>query len=86
MDEKPVMVIGAGPGGLAAANELSKHGIKPVVLEKNKMIGGLARTESYKGYNFDIGGHRFFTKSDLIVALASVIGTPKHSAIIDVSR
>jgi len=66
MDEKPVIVIGAGPAGLAAANELSRRGIKPIVLEKSKMIGGIARTETYKGYNFDIGGHRFFTKSDVI--------------------
>lgn len=57
------VVIGGGPAGLTAAYELTKHGVKPVVLEKDRIVGGIARTESYKGYRFDMGGHRFFTKS-----------------------
>ncbi|MEM6507074.1 MAG: NAD(P)/FAD-dependent oxidoreductase [Planctomycetota bacterium] len=57
------IVIGGGPAGLTAAYELTKHGVKPVVLEKDNIVGGIARTESYKGYRFDMGGHRFFTKS-----------------------
>ncbi|MBD2256131.1 NAD(P)/FAD-dependent oxidoreductase [Pseudanabaena sp. FACHB-2040] len=56
------VVIGAGPAGLTAAYELVKHGIKPVVLEQADKVGGISRTETYKGYRFDIGGHRFFTK------------------------
>jgi len=63
MHTEPVVIIGAGPAGLAAAHELIGHGIRPIVLERADMVGGLARTESYKGYLFDIGGHRFFTKN-----------------------
>ena len=56
------IVIGAGPAGLTAAYELAKHGKKSVVLERADKVGGISRTETYKGYRFDIGGHRFFTK------------------------
>jgi protoporphyrinogen oxidase len=59
-------VIGAGPAGLTAAYELTKLGESAVVLEQDDIVGGIARTESYKGYYFDIGGHRFFTKVPLI--------------------
>ena len=62
MKHYPVAIVGAGPAGLTAAYELVKQGIIPVVLEKGDKVGGLARTESYKGYRFDIGGHRFYTK------------------------
>jgi len=57
-----VVVIGAGPAGLTAASELCKAQIPSVVLEKDNVVGGISRTVSYKGYLFDIGGHRFFTK------------------------
>jgi protoporphyrinogen oxidase len=60
---EPVVIIGAGPAGLTAAYELTKHGISPIVLEQSGGVGGIARTESYKGYFFDMGGHRFYTKS-----------------------
>ena len=60
--DKKVVIIGAGPAGLTAAYELSKEGIPSVVLEKDSVVGGLARTVNYRGYHFDIGGHRFFTK------------------------
>ena len=60
--KKPVVIIGAGCAGLTAAYELCKVGVESVVLEKDNTIGGLARTVDYKGYHFDIGGHRFFTK------------------------
>ena len=56
------MIIGAGPAGLTAAYELSKHERSAVVLESDNVVGGIARTVDYKGYLFDIGGHRFFTK------------------------
>ncbi|MEO2048070.1 MAG: FAD-dependent oxidoreductase [Pirellulales bacterium] len=62
--ETKVVVIGAGPAGLTAAYELTKKGIATTVLEKDSIVGGIARTETYKGYSFDMGGHRFFTKSD----------------------
>ena len=60
--EKQVVVIGGGPAGLTAGYELTKFDLRPVVLEKESLVGGLARTESYKGFHFDMGGHRFFTK------------------------
>jgi protoporphyrinogen oxidase len=60
--EKKVVVIGAGPAGLTAAFELSKAGVRSVVLDKDNMVGGISRTVKYRGYHFDIGGHRFFTK------------------------
>ena len=56
------VIVGAGPAGLTAAHELTKHGVKPIVFESDSMVGGIARTENYKGFRFDIGGHRFFTK------------------------
>ena len=62
MKDDPVLIIGAGPAGLTAAYELVKRNIQPIVIEKSNTLGGLARTEMYKGYRFDIGGHRFFTK------------------------
>ena len=60
---RQVIVIGAGPAGLTAAYELTKYGETPIVLEQMDIVGGLSRTESYKDYYFDMGGHRFFTKS-----------------------
>lgn len=60
--QKKVVIIGAGPAGLTAAYELCKEGVPSVVLEKDDVVGGISRTVNYKGYLFDIGGHRFFTK------------------------
>jgi len=59
---KRVVIAGGGPAGLTAAYELYRKGIQSIVLEKDNVVGGLARTVDYKGYHFDIGGHRFFTK------------------------
>lgn len=59
----PIIVIGGGPAGLTAAYELVKQQQTPIVLEKYNKVGGIARTENYRGYHFDMGGHRFFTKS-----------------------
>lgn len=69
MNGDPVVIIGAGPAGLTAAYELVKRGVRPIVLEKADKVGGLARTEVYKGYRFDIGGHRFFTKAEEVQRL-----------------
>lgn len=57
-----MVLIGAGPAGLTAAYELSKHHVPCILLERDAVVGGLARTVEYKGYLFDIGGHRFYTK------------------------
>jgi protoporphyrinogen oxidase len=57
-----VIIIGAGPAGLTAAYQLSKVGRESVVIEKDRVVGGISRTVNYKNYLFDIGGHRFFTK------------------------
>ena len=63
-NEGVVAVIGGGPAGLTAAYELHRLGsrMKPIVVEADKIVGGIARTESHRGFRFDIGGHRFFTK------------------------
>ena len=62
MPSPSVVILGAGPAGLTAAYELAKAGVNSTVLEGDNTVGGLARTAVYKGYRFDIGGHRFFTK------------------------
>ena len=66
MEEKPVVIIGAGPAGLAAGYEFIQRGICPIILERGSVVGGISRTESYKDFNFDIGGHRFLTKNEEI--------------------
>ncbi len=68
MDKKRAVIIGAGPAGLTAAYELLKRSdIVPVVLEKSTYMGGISRTVNYKGNRIDIGGHRFFSKSDRVM-------------------
>lgn len=62
MNLTPVIIIGGGPAGLTAGYELMKQDIQSIVIEKANKVGGISRTETYKGYRFDIGGHRFFTK------------------------
>ncbi|WP_438728535.1 NAD(P)/FAD-dependent oxidoreductase [Parasphingorhabdus sp. DH2-15] len=65
-----VAVIGAGPAGLTAAYLLSKKGYSVTVIEKDeKYVGGISRTVEFEGYRFDIGGHRFFSKSQEVVDL-----------------
>ncbi|HYM11422.1 MAG TPA: NAD(P)/FAD-dependent oxidoreductase [Bryobacterales bacterium] len=66
MESPGIVIIGAGPAGLTAAYELAKAGVVSTVLEKDDVVGGIARTATYKGYRFDIGGHRFFTKVTLV--------------------
>jgi len=64
MRDHSVIIIGAGPAGLGAAHELTTRNVRPLVIEKSGLVGGIARTENHKGYRFDIGGHRFYTKCD----------------------
>ncbi|MBN1787194.1 MAG: NAD(P)/FAD-dependent oxidoreductase [Sedimentisphaerales bacterium] len=68
MSQKTAIIVGAGPAGLTAAFELlNKTDIKPIVFEKSGDIGGISKTVNYKGNRIDIGGHRFFSKSDRVM-------------------
>src|SRR6187397_220994 len=70
MSHSDVFVIGAGPAGLTAAYLLTKQGVSTTVIEADPTyVGGISRTASYKDFLFDIGGHRFFSKSKEIVDL-----------------
>jgi protoporphyrinogen oxidase len=65
---KIAVIIGAGPAGLTAAYELvTRTDIKPIIIEKTDDLGGLSKTVVYKGNRIDIGGHRFFSKSDIVM-------------------
>lgn len=67
------VIIGAGPAGLSAAYELGKLGIRATVVEADRGVGGLARTVVHRGFRFDIGGHRFFSKVPLVNQLCREI-------------
>ncbi len=82
------VIVGAGPAGLTAAYELSKQNAPVVVLESDpQYVGGISRTVNYKGFHFDIGGHRFFSKSraveDLWTEIAGheMLDRPRSSRI-----
>ena len=61
--EESVAVLGAGITGLTAAYFLQQQGLSPIVIERDKQVGGLAKTIDYKGFKFDLGGHRFLTSN-----------------------
>lgn len=63
------VICGGGPAGLTAAYLLAKQGMPVTVLEASDVVGGISQTVRYKGYRFDIGGHRFFTKITPVQAL-----------------
>ena len=65
-DAQRCVIIGAGPAGLTAAHELLEQGHSAVVLEADHQVGGISRTVEYKGFRFDIGGHRFFSKVEMV--------------------
>jgi protoporphyrinogen oxidase len=66
--QQTAIIIGAGPAGLTTAFELlERTGILPIVLEAEDYVGGISRTANYKGNRIDIGGHRFFSKSDRVM-------------------
>jgi protoporphyrinogen oxidase len=65
---KTAIIIGAGPAGLTAAYEFcQRSSIQPIVIEKSDYMGGISRTVNYRGNRIDIGGHRFFSKSDRVM-------------------
>jgi protoporphyrinogen oxidase len=71
----PVVVIGGGPAGLTAGLQLAQRGVPVIVVEANPRVGGLAQTIEYKGFRFDIGGHRFYTKVAAVAELwRSILG------------
>jgi protoporphyrinogen oxidase len=63
MEKYDAIIFGAGPAGLAGASKLVRNGKKVAVFEKDKLVGGISKTLEHNGYRFDLGGHRFFTKS-----------------------
>lgn len=71
MEKQKVVIIGAGPAGLTAANELLKYKdeYEVIILEESDQIGGISRTVKHKGNRMDIGGHRFFSKDQLVMNL-----------------
>ena len=67
-EEEKIIIIGAGPAGLSCAYHILKNtNIKPIIIEETEYIGGISRTENYKNNRIDIGGHRFFTKSQEVM-------------------
>jgi protoporphyrinogen oxidase len=80
-EQKTAVIIGAGPAGLTAALEfLRKTDVRPIVLEASQEIGGISRTIRYKGNRMDIGGHRFFSKSDRVMQWWMDLMPPEDSA------
>ncbi|MDO8141211.1 MAG: FAD-dependent oxidoreductase [Candidatus Brocadiales bacterium] len=73
--KKKILVLGGGPCGLSAAWELSKYGYGITVIEKESRVGGLCITNEYKGYRFDLGGHRFISKNkELVENVCGIMG------------
>jgi protoporphyrinogen oxidase len=82
---KKAIIIGAGPAGLTAAYELlEKSDIQPIIIEMSDCVGGISRTINYKGNRMDIGGHRFFSKSDVVMDWwLKILPIEKHQAVKD---
>ncbi len=81
-----VVVVGGGPAGLTAAYVLSKKGFKVTVFESEHILGGISQTARYKGFRFDIGGHRFFTKIEPVERLWHEILGDEFIAVPRLSR
>lgn len=63
-NKEHVVILGAGPAGLATGHELSVSGVRVSVIDRNGFVGGLCNTNEHRGYKFDLGGHRWFTKNE----------------------
>ena len=69
-EKENIIIIGAGPAGLSCAYYLLKYtDFKPVIIEASEFIGGISRTHIHNGNRMDLGGHRFFTKSEEVMNL-----------------
>jgi protoporphyrinogen oxidase len=84
------IIAGAGPAGLTAAYEmLTRTGIRPILFESDVQVGGISKTVNYKGNRIDIGGHRFFSKSDRVMdwwrAVLPVQGDPTGNGTLDIT-
>ena len=85
--KRTAVIIGAGPAGLTAALELLRRtDIVPIVLEASEEIGGISRTIKYKGNRMDIGGHRFFSKSDRVMQWWMDLMPPEIAAVGDATE
>ncbi|MFC1895865.1 FAD-dependent oxidoreductase [Thermodesulfobacteriota bacterium] len=65
-DKDRVVILGAGPAGLAAGLTLSRQGVKPTIIERLSLVGGVSRTIVTQGFRFDLGAHRWFTKDQIL--------------------
>ena len=66
--QKTAVIAGAGPAGLTAALELLRRtNVIPIVIEADTQVGGISKTINYRGNRMDLGGHRFFSKSDWVM-------------------
>jgi protoporphyrinogen oxidase len=80
-NRQKAIIIGAGPAGLTAALEFVRRtDVQPIILEQSQEIGGISRTVNYKGNRMDIGGHRFFSKSDRVMNWWLDVMPPEASA------
>ncbi|MDD2459305.1 MAG: NAD(P)-binding protein, partial [Eubacteriales bacterium] len=84
--QQTALIIGAGPAGLMAALELLQHtSVRPVILDEGTKAGGLSRTEIHGGNRMDLGGHRFFSRSEAILKIwQNMLPLQGHPALDDV--
>ncbi|MBR1647824.1 MAG: NAD(P)/FAD-dependent oxidoreductase [Selenomonadaceae bacterium] len=84
MHKQHAIIVGAGPAGLTAAYYfLTETNIRPIVLEKSNIVGGIARTPNFNGNRMDIGGHRFFSKDEDVLALWNKLLPAQGSPALD---
>ena len=82
--KQTAIIIGAGPAGLTAAYCLLKEtDVKPIIIEESEFIGGISRTATHNGNRMDIGGHRFFSKSEEVNAIWNELMPTQGSPSID---